>query len=587
MGPRPASGNTAAHYASSDPGFEALALDVVLADHDALLGRIKLCFGADRATFERELMPLVRGYAAYVHLLPATADNYFHTPGGLLQLGLETAFFSLQGTDAHIFSGRATISERRELEPRWRVATFIGGLCCELHRALSHLIVTSAAGEEWPAYLGGLADWLRSRGIDRYFVRWRPKARESRGLGLFALPHVVPAELMQMLGHGNTIVLPQLMASIGGVPQYREHNMLDELVRRSMALVINRNLLANADRYGTPQYGSHLERYLVDALRRLAAGHSAWTPNRDKSRVWFGPEGLFLVWPGAAEDVLSLLESDQLAGIPKSPHTLLELLLDAGVFIAQETGPTNWPILPPGAKAPIDAVKLSKPAIILTGLDPVPQPLASPLMPASPPQPSPAAPAQTTTPPPSDPAIPPPPSPPPQTPVTVPSPEPARQLSLIDGRSDAQQPADGETAARAEPIVAEEAAPPAPPAIRLKAPMRLNPAVRAALADAVEALNDSSAATDLHVEAEGVFVPLAAFERRGIEPGVAVRALQDARMLQRQGTGVPPTLARNKSGAPCIGVILAAAHVEGIDRLTSVPAEATPMPSAPQRREEA
>lgn len=585
MGPRPASGHTPAHYASSDPGFEALALDVVLAEHGALLGRIKLCFGADRATFERELMPLVRAYAGYVHLLPATADNYFHTPGGLLQLGLETAFFSLQGTDAHIFSGRATISERRELEPRWRVATFIGGLCCELHRALSHLIVTSAAGEEWPAYLGGLADWLSSRRIDRYFVRWRPKVRESRGLGLFALPHVVPAELMQMLGHGNTIVLPQLMASIGGVPQYREHNMLDELVRRSMALVIDRNLLANADRYGTPQYGSHLERYLVDALRRLAAGHSAWTPNRDKSRVWFGPDGLFLAWPGAAEDVLSLLESDQLAGIPKSPHTLLELLLDAGVFLAQDAGPTNWSIVPPGAKAPIDAVKLSKPAIVLTGLDPMPQPLAHPLVAASPP-PSTAAPAPATTPPPSGPATPPA-SPPPQTPVAAPPPTAAQQLSLLDGRSNAPQPDDAVPPSSAQPIVAEEPAPPPPPAIRLKAPMRLNPAVRAALADAIEALNDAAGAKDLHVEAEGVFVPLAAFEHRGIEPGVAVRALQDARMLRRQGTGGLPTLARNKSGAPCIGVILAAAHVEGIDTLTSTQADATQMPSAQQWRQEA
>jgi len=291
------SSNAAAQpFASSDPGFEAVPLAAVIAGQQALLARIKLCFGADRATFERELMPLVHGYARFVHLLPATADNYFHTPGGLLQLGLETAFFSLQGTDAHIFSGRATISERRELEPRWRIATFIGGLCCELHRTLTQLIVTTADGEEWPAFLGGLAPWLERRVADRYFVRWRANARESRGTGLFALPHVVPAEVLQMLGDGNSIVVPQLLASIAGVPQYREHNVLDELVRRSMALVIDRNLLASADRYGKPQYGSHLERYLVDALRRLAAGHSAWAPNRDKSRVWLGPEGLFLVW---------------------------------------------------------------------------------------------------------------------------------------------------------------------------------------------------------------------------------------------------------------------------------------------------
>ena len=41
-----------------------------------------------------------------------------------------------------------------------------------------------------------------------------------------------------------------------------------------------------------------------------------------------------MVDAGAAEDALSLLESDQLAGIPKSPHTLLDLLLEAKVLVA-------------------------------------------------------------------------------------------------------------------------------------------------------------------------------------------------------------------------------------------------------------
>lgn len=567
-GPSPV--NAAAQpFASSDPGFEALPLAALLAGQEALLGRIKLCFGTDRAIFERELMPMVRGYASFVHLLPATANNYFHTPGGLLQLGLETAFFSLQGTDAHIFSGRATISERRELEPRWRIATFIGGLCCELHRTLSHLIVTTADGEEWPAFLGTLTDWLAQRGADRYFVRWRPKARESRGLGLFALPHVVPAEVLQMLGHGNAIILPQLMASIGGVPQYREHNVLDELVRRSMALVVDRNLLASADRYGTPQYGSHLERYLVDALRRLAAGHSSWMPNRDKSRVWLGPEGLFLVWPGAAEDVLALLESDQLAGIPKSPHTLLDLLLDAGVFVPPDAARQTWSIQPPGTKAPIEAAKLTTPAIILTGLDPLPPALPASLLAPTVPAPQPEAPATPTKPSPSVAKTPPTPTEVPQSPARNEAPaeesSPSQQLSLLDSAAEA-----GVSAESAIPAAKDTGPPPAQlvpaaPAIHLKAPMRLNPAVRGALAEAVATLNDSAHASDVSTVAEGIFVPLAEFERRGVLPGIAIRALDDARMLWRPLAGGPPTVARQIRDGVVIGVVLAPSHVEGID----------------------
>src|SRR5205085_7366011 len=124
--------------------------------------------------------------------------------------------------------------------------------------------------------------------------------------------------------------------SLECIPQHREHNVLDQLVRRSLALVIHRNLLTNADREGKPAHGDHLARYLLDALLRLVAGHSSWIPNREKSRLWLGPEGLFLAWPGAGEDAISLLESDQLVGIPKSPEVLLEILLAAGVLVARE-----------------------------------------------------------------------------------------------------------------------------------------------------------------------------------------------------------------------------------------------------------
>ena len=52
MAPSPSPPGTAAHsFSSSDPGFEALPLVPVLALHQGLLARIKLCFGADRATF--------------------------------------------------------------------------------------------------------------------------------------------------------------------------------------------------------------------------------------------------------------------------------------------------------------------------------------------------------------------------------------------------------------------------------------------------------------------------------------------------------------------------------------------------------
>ena len=127
-------------YPSVDPGVPVRSADSIVAGHQDLISRIKLCYGAERKAFEADLLDPIRNYAGFVNLLPATPDNFFSEVGGLFRLGLEVAFYSLQGTDGHIVSGRSTISTRRQLEPRWRHATFIAGLCCELHRTLSQIV---------------------------------------------------------------------------------------------------------------------------------------------------------------------------------------------------------------------------------------------------------------------------------------------------------------------------------------------------------------------------------------------------------------------------------------------------------------
>nr|WP_297383321.1 MobH family relaxase [uncultured Roseateles sp.] len=525
-------------------------MDDLIAENEALLARIKLCYGADRETFDRELLPVVRRYAVYVHLLPASADNYFCAPGGLLRLGLETAFFSLQGTDAHIFSGRATISARRELEPRWRIATFVGGLCCELHRALSHMSVTTPDGEEWPALLHPLVEWLQLRGADRYSLRWRSQAVELRALGLFALPQVMPPPLLHQLSLDDGTIIRQLFACIGGVPQHRETNVLDSLVRRSLALVIDRNLQFTTRRLGRLDHSSHLERYLVDAMRHVGATHSSWVPNRDKSRLWHGEDGLYLAWPGAANDLLHLLDSEQFAGMPATAEAILELLTAADVFEAMADGRHTWPIQAPGMKDPIEAAKLASPETLLAVLDPVPVPLAHHLhrAPDKPPRPAAEATGSVMDPPASIAATP-------------------AQLSLIESETSSAIAVRAQPSERESPALQSAPASPhaGPRLIQLNAPMRLDASVRQTTANLIDSLNDPPASATVFTVAEGVFLPLAELERCGVQPTVAIRALADAGMLIKPRPAGPPTVSREVRGTSLIGVILNPGFVLGLD----------------------
>ena len=512
-------------YPAVDPGIPATPIAEVLATHRDLTDRIKMCYGVDWTTFERDMFCLIQRYAEFVHLLPATPDNYFNSPGGLLRMGLEVALFSLQGTDGHIFSGRSTITLRRHLEPRWRHATFIAGLCSELHRTLSRVIVTNDTGDVWPPYLMSLSKWVACNDVARFFVKWLPNAQESRALGVFALPHVIPADVMQHLASGNNVVVPHMLASLSGMPLYPDRNILDDLVRRSVALVIDRNLRASADRYGKPQLGSHLERYLVDALRRLVRTNPAWKPNIDKSRVWLGADGLFLVWPSAAVEMRALLEADQVPGIPGAAETTLEILLAAGVFEPQDVSKATWQIVPPGSSAAIEAVKVSSMAVLFGGIEPGPVPLTVPLVraaddigvePSAPP--SPAVDSRSRS----------------GQKVT------AGQLSLLSEQPDAAR-------------------------FRLNAPMRLNPGVRDALTQIIDTLNRDGSDVAACTISSGLFIPLIEFERRDIEPALAMRALGDVHMLVLSPGAASPAHARDFGSEQKVGLVLRPQFVAGLD----------------------
>lgn len=563
-------------YPPVDPGFPPLGLDKVLAAHQDLLARIKLCYGRTQESFDRDVMTLVRRYAALVHLLPATPTNYFNEPGGLLRMGLETAFYALQGTDARIFSGRATIATRRHLEPRWRLATFIAGLCAEVHRTLSQVVVTDRDGTEWPSYLQSLHPWLEEHGVDRYFLKWLPNAPQSPGLALFTLPLVVPASTLQHLAQGNAVVVPHMLSSLAGMPLAREHNILAELVRRCAALVIDRFLQTSADRLGKPMLGSHLERYLVDALRRLVATHSAWEPNAERSRVWYGSDGLFIVWPNAATDIRKLLEADQLPGIPKSAETMLEILLGAGVLQAQSSGNPLWNIQPPGAKAAFEAVKLIEPVFVLSSLEHRPSPLTTAILAPSPAR-TPVAPSTSSAslaPSVPDPAT---------DAVALPAAEePTTQVGtkqVIDGAKD-RRTVSGQQLELQVSALLDSGARPGPPAartgtlqferrpqpsaptaahgpLRLELPMRLAPRLREAVADIAQALGNAEQECRALATPQGLFVALAEFERRHIEPSHALRGLTEARMLARGPQGSASAMTFEIDGQEHLGLLIA------------------------------
>ena len=506
----------------------------VMSANAAKIARIQLCFGIDAATFENQVLSVVRRLADYVLNLPASRDAYYCQPGGMFELALDTAFFSLQGTDGHIFAGRSTISVRRHLEPRWRLATFIAGLLCILERAAGQVIVEDEAGSCWPALVMPFGTWLQTSPQATYRLGWRADLQDVPGYGILALPLVIPAPILTYLSDGNDEVLPALLSSIGGLPRYRDHNPLPRLVRRAFALVVNQWLETFRSSDDLQHDRSHLQRYVLDAMRRLAACHPRWVPNREKSRLWLGGDGLYMVWPQSATDIIGSFEEDELAGMPRSAESILQLLHTSGVLASNQNAGHVWLIHPPSSRGPVEAIKLTSSSVLfpdsanaVTALDTT---LATSRV------------ATTAA-------------------SQQPSPPVGDQLPLALNDQPEQLAASRRTVLRQRDPPAEESP---SGAIRLKPPLRLNIAVLAALDSVVQHLNATGRGAD--ASPDGLFVPMAAFHRHNVETPLAVSAMDETGMLLRDAKGRPKARQRDIDGKTVMGVIIRPEFLDGLLR---------------------
>ncbi len=573
---------TAPQGVSVKAGIRSCSIDELLANQNDIIARIKLCYGSDNATFEADLLAPIRRYADYVNALPATQNSYFNRPGGLLRLGLETAFYALQATDSQIFAGRQTITNRRMLEPRWRRATFVAGLCGEVYRCFNQCRVRDAQGQVWQPYLAPLTLWLRQRRSTHFMVQWLP-GPERRAVGLYALPLIVPPATMEDLAFGNEVIVPNMLASISGLATYHDHNMMDRLVRHAVALVIQRERCAPASDASPDEVPVHLARHILEAMRELVQSDHNWLPNAPRSRLWFGADGLFLVWPNGAADVIRVLADEQLPGAPDKPEAVLAILVAAGVVPVSRPGTSVTAIQPPGASERLDAIPILPPGLLLADVVPVVQPLPEVLVAdrtvdTLPAQAAHTAPAAEV----GDEQIPP--------PVDQVCKKPERKpmgRKVVGGESIQSQlplpaiaPPDAgqDDFERNTPATNEATAiggdPPTStgPALALHAelrpPMRLNRRVARALAAIVSTLHGEQ--PQCHVVDGSLFVPLSALAAQGVDARQACRSLQDAGMLESDESGEVVHSVRT-DGRQQAGICVLAEFLAGMETSVAMP----------------
>ena len=363
-------------------GLPACAVDALLARQGELLRRLQDGVGMTDEDYRDLFLPVVRRFAAFVHLLPASESHHHRGSGGLLRHALEVAFLASQASMRHVFALDHEPRDRYHLEPRWRVAAGLAGLLHDLGKPVADLTVCDRDGQRvWSPYDRPLLAWARAQGVDRYFLRWRDTRAHNVHvrMGTLVLHHILTPEIESWLGR-DPAILANLIAVVGGQEQA---SILGTLVANADRASVERDLKENRLDPNAHALGVPVDRYLIDAMRRLVR-EGAWSVNVPGARLWMLHDGLHVVWPQGGDDIYALLAQDHIPAIPRSPETIADVLVERGhVLTYREEGRDRFyrrrapaPLAKDGKPVYLTMLLLASPELVFPGHPPAPVTLA-------------------------------------------------------------------------------------------------------------------------------------------------------------------------------------------------------------------
>jgi len=279
--------------------------------------------------------PAMLRLAAFVHLLPASQAHHHRGAGGMLRHSLEVGLWALQQTEGKLIRGVTTPQQRRVIEPRWRLAVFLAGVCHDLGKVVTDLTVTDRANaQRWRPYHQGVYDWALSHDIENYFLHWQEgRGKHHTNVSSTLIDAVIAKESFDWISDGSTDVVIWLTESLNSNPG--QTNQIHDYVVRADQLSVERDLKTMGVAMAGYEIGVPVERYLTDIMRRLVR-EGVWRINEPSARVWNIDGITYLVWPMAGEEIARRTNDEDIPGLPKTPDGILDMMVERGIACMRE-----------------------------------------------------------------------------------------------------------------------------------------------------------------------------------------------------------------------------------------------------------
>lgn len=310
------------------PALELVPASVLLGERvRQRLTAMRLESGMEEKDFARLIMAPMAAIAEWVQQVPATPDEYHCEAGGMMRLAVECATVAMRRADGKLFHRPGTgPAGGVQSDTAWRHAAVLAALFCTIGRHVGHWRVQNATGDRtWNPYAYGLREWVPKHSPGGYVITGaQPTNSVSRaGAGAWIAAKCLDAGCLSRLQHGDGAPMGALVDVLGGHTESTLGSVVEAASRAVMAEDRNRARLHPARRMPPVQ------QQLLSVMRGLV--QFRWNINQPGGRLIMGPDGVYLHWERAAEDILARWRADHHADPAIGPKELGTLLLEHGL----------------------------------------------------------------------------------------------------------------------------------------------------------------------------------------------------------------------------------------------------------------
>ncbi|APC19450.1 hypothetical protein BLL42_27330 (plasmid) [Pseudomonas frederiksbergensis] len=312
--------------------------------HADKLTKIQTTLGLRPEEFDELVMPVLRAYADYVHLLPASELHHHRGPGGLMRHGIEVAAFAVLKSNNAVFDHDKYPQEKSKREKPWRVAAMCAGLIHDAGKPLTDLRVTDETGAKvWAPVEESLLEWANSQSVARYYLHWNSNRHKvHKHLSATMVDTLIPRKTRGWIMNAGQDIYASMVNAISGDDP---NSVLTGIVIRSDSASVEQDMKRHGGEATSSGTGVPVNRLVVDAIRRLVS-MGTWAVNKKGSRVWLTLDGVFIVWKQGAEDVVKEIIAQGVNAIPRTPDLLANVLIDNGLADRGPDGGPYWDVAP-------------------------------------------------------------------------------------------------------------------------------------------------------------------------------------------------------------------------------------------------